>query len=159
MRLALLLFILVPVIELSVLIAVGGEIGALATVGLVFLTAILGVAIIRTQGLDTLLRAQDKMRRGELPAVEVAEGFMLALAGLMLLIPGFVSDSLGAVLLITPLRRQVAQTLALDFLTKRMNMRSAWHHNHDGSGEGNATNVFDGEFTKDPEQAKKIDKK
>jgi hypothetical protein len=40
-----------------------------------------------------------------------------------------------------------------------MNMRSAWHHNHDGSGEGNATNVFDGEFTKDPEQAKKIDKK
>ena len=64
MRFALLLFILVPIVEMTVLIQVGGKIGALATVGLVFLTAIIGVTLIRKQGLETSLKAQEIMRRG-----------------------------------------------------------------------------------------------
>ena len=107
MRFALLLFILVPVVEMLVLIQVGGQIGGLTTVALVFLTAVVGIALIRKQGLQTSLKAQEKMRRGELPASEVAEGAMLVFAGICLLIPGFVTDVLGGVMLIPPLMRNM----------------------------------------------------
>ncbi|RNF49932.1 FxsA family protein [Marinomonas hwangdonensis] len=117
MRFALLLFILVPVVEMLVLIQVGGQIGGLTTVALVFLTAVVGIALIRKQGLQTSLKAQEKMRRGEIPASEVAEGAMLIFAGVCLLIPGFVTDVLGGVMLIPPLRKLLAAGLIVKFIS------------------------------------------
>lgn len=100
-----LVFIAAPVLELWVLIEVGSEIGALATIALLILTAIAGIALIRLQGLLTLVRATQRMNSGELPAQEMGEGILLGAAGLLLLLPGFVSDGLAVLLLIPPLRR------------------------------------------------------
>lgn len=159
MRFALLLFILVPIIEMTVLIKVGSHIGALATVGLVFLTAILGVTLIRKQGLETSLKAQEKMRRGELPASEVAEGLMLLFAGLCLMMPGFITDIIGGLLLIPPLRRLFAAGLLVNFIASMVKKGSKWtaYNGYDSQGQGD---TIDGEYSKEPKDDNDlIDKK
>lgn len=105
MRPLLLLFIVIPILEMWLLITVGREIGALPTIGLVLLTAVVGLALLRRQGLSTVLRAQQKMQAGELPAREMAEGIFLAVGGALLLTPGFFTDALGFACLIPGLRQ------------------------------------------------------
>lgn len=95
MRPLLLLFIVTPILEMWLLITVGREIGALPTIGLVFLTAIVGLAMLRRQGISTVMRAQQKMQTGEVPAREMVEGIFLAVGGALLLTPGFFTDALG----------------------------------------------------------------
>ncbi len=114
----LVIFVLVPVIELNVLIRVGESFGSWTTIGLVFFTAIVGVSLVRSQGISTLMQVQQKLARGEAPGQEIVEGMMLAVAGLLLLIPGFVTDGIG-LLLLTPLTR----IPVAGFLYKRMQMR------------------------------------
>jgi UPF0716 protein FxsA len=101
----LLLFVGVPLLELYLLIQVGSEIGALPTIGLSIFTAILGTLLVRHQGFAVLMRVRDMVDRGEVPALEVLDGAVLLIAGLMLLLPGFITDALGFLLLIPPLRR------------------------------------------------------
>lgn len=102
MRYLLLLFIVMPVVEMWLLITVGRQIGALPTIGLVLLTAVVGVALLRAQGFATLFRARQKMDLGELPAMEMAEAIVLAVCGALLLTPGFATDVLGFAGLIPP---------------------------------------------------------
>ncbi|MDA9560417.1 FxsA family protein, partial [Porticoccaceae bacterium] len=90
MRFLFLLFIVMPVVEMWLLIEVGSEIGALYTIGLVLLTAIIGVRLLRQQGFDTLWRGQRKLQEGQLPAQEIGEGIVLAVSGALLLTPGFI---------------------------------------------------------------------
>ena len=92
MRGLFLLFIIVPVVELMVLLKVGSLIGALPTIALLLFMAAAGIYIVKRQGFSTLMRAQQRMQSGEVPAKELMEGFMLALGGVLLLIPGFISD-------------------------------------------------------------------
>jgi UPF0716 protein FxsA len=101
----LLLLVGVPLLELYLLIQVGSEIGALPTIALSVLTAILGTWLVRMQGFAVLLRVRVMLERGETPALEVLDGAVLLIAGLMLLLPGFLTDALGFLLLIPPLRR------------------------------------------------------
>lgn len=108
MRLLLLPFIIFPIIEMIVLIEVGSAIGALPTVGLVLLTAIIGAALLRQQGLATLLRANQRMQSGQIPAREVCEGFILAVGGALLLTPGFVTDAIGLFCLLPGSRHWLA---------------------------------------------------
>ena len=103
-KIFLLLFIAIPLAELYVLIEVGHDIGGIATIALCLLTAALGGWLIRIQGLSTLVDAQHRMARGELPAEHGLHGVMLAMAGLMLFLPGFITDTIGFLLLIPPLR-------------------------------------------------------
>lgn len=105
MRPLLLLFIVTPILEMWLLITVGREIGALPTIGLVFLTAIVGLAMLRRQGISTVMRAQQKMQTGEVPAREMVEGIFLAVGGALLLTPGFFTDALGFACLIPGLRQ------------------------------------------------------
>jgi len=114
----LLIFVLVPVIELNVLIEVASSIGSWTTVALVLFTAVVGVSLVRSQGLSTLMSVQQKLARGEAPGQEIVEGMMLAAAGVLLLIPGFVTDFIGLILL-TPLTRSPIAA----FLYKRMQLR------------------------------------
>ena len=102
------LFVIIPVIEITVLIKVGGFLGLFPTIGLILLTAMIGVTLLRVQGLSTLMRASESMQRGGLPAKEMAEGFLLALAGALLLTPGFVTDTFGFLLLTPGIRSQLA---------------------------------------------------
>lgn len=108
--LVLLIIIGIPVLELYVLIEVGSEIGAFATVYLVIFTAALGIWLVRRQGLSVLARVRATAERDEPPALELAEGALLLLAGLTLLIPGFVTDAVGFLLLIPPLRQYIVLT-------------------------------------------------
>jgi len=106
-----LLFIAVPIIEMLILIEVGSEIGALPTIGLVCLTAFVGVSLIRAQGLSTLRRAQWRANNGELPGQEIVDGLCLAVGGAMLLTPGFVTDTFGFLLLVPGLRRHLMRAV------------------------------------------------
>ncbi len=106
-----LLFLLVPLVEIWFLIQVGRVIGAGWTVFFVVFTAVLGAALLRAQGLTTLQRVQASLEAGRLPAAELLEGLLLLLAGALLLTPGFVTDALGFLLLLPPLRRQMAKWL------------------------------------------------
>ncbi|MGQ9426359.1 FxsA family protein [Gilvimarinus sp. F26214L] len=101
----LVLFVLLPVLELWLLIQVGTWIGALPTIALVFLTAVVGLALLRKQSLSTLMRANERMQRGEVPATEMGEGLFLAAGGALLLTPGFITDVVGLACLVPGPRR------------------------------------------------------
>ena len=103
-----LLFVTVPLVEIYFLIQVGQEIGAFSTVLLCILTAALGAILIRIQGILTLLRAREKLQRGEIPADNLLEGLILLIAAVMLLTPGFVTDVLGFLCLVPSLRSLLA---------------------------------------------------
>ena len=103
-QLLLLLFIAVPLAEIFVLIEVGSEIGALPTILLSIGTAVLGATLIRAQGLTTLSKVQASLDREEVPAVAMLEGAFLLVAGLCLLTPGLITDVIGFLCLVPPLR-------------------------------------------------------
>ena len=110
-RLLFLLFLVVPVIEIYLLIAVGSRIGAPSTILLILLTAVLGAALLRIQGLNTLARVQRSLDQGELPAMDLLGGLQLLVAGAFLLTPGFFTDTVGFILLVPHIRNRVAQSL------------------------------------------------
>ena len=101
-----LLIILVPAIEIYLLIKIGSQIGAITTIFLIFLTAIVGIYYAKYEGLNTLRSGFAQLSKNETPAYEVISGAAIAFAALLLIIPGFVTDTLGF-LLIFPLSRRV----------------------------------------------------
>ncbi|GAV20289.1 phage T7 F exclusion suppressor FxsA [Mariprofundus micogutta] len=105
LRIVFLLFITIPLLELWVLIEVGSGIGGLSTIALCLLTAALGGFLIRYQGLSTLVDAQKRMAHGEAPLDHGLHGLMIALSGILLFTPGFITDSIGFLLLFPPFRR------------------------------------------------------
>ena len=107
-RLLFLLFLIIPAIEIALFIQIGGVIGVIPTLLLILITAIVGVALLRLQGLATLVRVQESLNRGEIPAVEMLEGLMLLLSGAFLLTPGFFTDAVGFAALMPAVRRSVA---------------------------------------------------
>lgn len=141
-----LIFILIPVIELAVLIKVGGQIGVLWTVLLIFLTAIVGVNILRIQGISTLMKAQSRLQSGQLPAVEMAEGFILALAGALMIVPGFITDALGFVLLIPVFRGKIASQLMQALLARNRFHSTPRHTDNQQSHE---SKIIEGEFRRE----------
>jgi UPF0716 protein FxsA len=145
----LLLFLLVPLVEIYFLIVVGGWIGALPTVSLVVLTAVIGAALARHQGLATLQRLQATLARDELPAVEMLEGVLLLIGALLLLTPGFFTDAIGFACLL-PFTRHALALWAL----KRITVITP------GSGppgpqSSHTTHTIEGEFRRENEDEKK----
>ncbi len=106
------IFLVVPIAEIYLLIQVGQVIGAGWTVLLVVLTAVIGVALLKQQGLSTLQRAQQKLNANELPAHEILEGMGLLVAGALLLTPGFFTDTVGFLLLFPPTRIRLVRAIA-----------------------------------------------
>ena len=115
-------FLLIPVIEIYLLIQVGQVIGAGWTVLMVVLTAVIGVWLLKIQGLSTLTRAQQRLQENQLPAREILEGMALVVAGAFLLTPGFFTDGIGFLLLFPPTRIWLASLLA-----SRMVVSSSLH--------------------------------
>lgn len=99
------IFLLVPLVEIYLLIKIGGVIGAPWTIFLVVFTAVLGAFLVRSQGFYTVRRIQANLDAGELPAMELLEGVFLLVAGALLLTPGFFTDAVGFACLTPPLRR------------------------------------------------------
>jgi len=107
----LLALILTPLIEITLFVEIGGAIGALPVVLLTVATAAAGIGLVRAQGLHTLRSAQRELDAGRAPVAEMMHGAMLVAAGLFLLAPGFMTDALGALLLLPPVRRLVVRQL------------------------------------------------
>ncbi|QXC57716.1 membrane protein FxsA [Vibrio mimicus] len=103
------LFIAVPVIEIALFIQVGGVLGLWPTIALVLLTAVVGASLVRSQGLQTLLTVQQRLAQGQLPTQHILEGVMLAVAGVLLLTPGFLTDMMGMLILLPAPRAWLAK--------------------------------------------------
>ncbi len=106
MNMLLLLIIFIPIIEIYLFIKIGSQIGALATISLIFLTAFVGVLYARYEGFNTLKSGMSQIIRNELPIYEIVSGAALAFAALLLILPGFATDVLG-LLIIFPLTRKL----------------------------------------------------
>lgn len=113
-----LLFAVMPIVEIYVLIQVGNAFGALTTIGLVLLTAALGASLVRSQGLSTLMSVQTRLNQGEIPGQQIVEGMLLAVAGVLLVTPGFVTDFIGLLILTPATRAPIAAALL-----KRMQLK------------------------------------
>ena len=111
MRLFFLLLLLLPIAELAVLIQVGKTIGVFQTLGLLLLMAILGVMFLRSQSASALSRARQRLQDGQVPARELVEGVMISFGGVLLLIPGFITDLLAMLLLFPPTRHAIVTWL------------------------------------------------
>ena len=112
-----LLFIGLPALEIFLLIKIGGHVGALNTVALIFLTAIIGVYFAKLQGIQTLKSGMVNLYQNKMPVYEMMSGASIAFAALLLIIPGFFTDLIGFLLLI-PFTRKVFFKLA--FKNKHM---------------------------------------
>jgi len=97
-------FIVVPIIEITLFLKVGSLIGIPATIGLILLTAIAGTMLVRSQGLEVLSKIRTSAERGEAPVEALVQGACVLVAGLLLLTPGFATDTVGFSLLIPPVR-------------------------------------------------------
>jgi UPF0716 protein FxsA len=132
------LFLLLPIVEIALFIRVVDEIGFLAAVFLCFAMAIVGGALVRQQGLNTLVAIQAALDRGEMPVDRMFDGMCLFAAGALFLLPGFFSDFLGLLLLLPPtraiLRRHVAQYMTV--------------MGGDGGNRPEDNDILDAEFTR-----------
>ncbi len=109
------LFIILPLVELSVILEVGSVLGALPTVLLVVLTAVAGAFLTKLEGLRTLHRMQRQIMVGQMPAEELIDSVLICVAGVLLLTPGFLTDAFGFWILIPPTRQVFKRWLRYRF--------------------------------------------
>ncbi|MCW8346275.1 MULTISPECIES: FxsA family protein [Vibrio] len=155
----LLLFICVPIIEIGLFIQVGGFLGLWPTIGLVLITAFVGATLVRSQGLQTLMSVQTRLQKGEMPAQQIVEGVMLAVSGVLLLTPGFMTDAMGMLVLLPAPRAAIAKYLMSKVVVNTM--QGGFHQGHGSQGgfqshdpfqrgpfdgQGQDSNTFEGEF-------------
>ena len=152
MPIPLLLFIIIPFIEIMLILRVSDAIGGLYTVFLVLGTAIIGINLLKRQGFSTLARFQQRLQRGEIPAQEILEGMMIAFAGALLLTPGFLTDTIGFSLLFPPIRRSLAKrTLKSGKFMFMGGMQGGGAGFQQGPNRGAHGDTFDGEFRNESE--------
>ena len=104
MAVLVLLFIVVPIAELAVIIQVGQSLGVLSTILLLIAVSIVGAWMVKFQGLLVLMKARERLARGEMPSDELISGLAILIAGALMLTPGFITDAVGIALLIPPIR-------------------------------------------------------
>lgn len=112
------LFIGIPVIEIAILIEIGGLIGVWPTIAIIILTAIAGTILLKIQGLSVLALAEESIREGRPPMDMVIHGVFLLIAGVLLLTPGFATDAIGFALFVPPLRGWLGRTLIRALLAR-----------------------------------------
>ncbi len=127
------LFTVVPVIELYLLIKIGSEIGVLETIMIVVLTGIIGAWLAKREGFQILMDINNSMSRGRTPAMEMVEGVLIFAGGAMLLTPGFLTDTLGFMVLIPQIRVFFAKQLIKYFKGKLKN--GSFHYSVYTQGE------------------------
>jgi UPF0716 protein FxsA len=111
----LLLFVVVPALELALLIEVGSRIGTLATLAIIVATGVLGAALARQQGVRTIGAIQSELARGELPASAMVDGVIILMAGALLITPGILTDAVGFACLVPAVRKAVKHALQRRF--------------------------------------------
>jgi len=130
----LLIIIGVPILEIWIMIKVGGQIGAINTISLIFLTAIVGVYYARIQGLNTIKSGFLNLYQNKIPIYEIVSGASIAIASVMLILPGFITDFVGFVLLVPFSRRLIINNFVKNYQTSKQD-----------------DNIVDGEIIEDKE--------
>lgn len=129
------IFVAMPIIEIAVFIQAGELIGLWPTIGVVVLTAIIGTSLMRAQGLQTLAKAQSQMDQGEMPIGALFDGICILVAGVLLLTPGFVTDTFGFLLLVPPLRQLIGAKVIMK-LVQSGNIRTSFGGGGFGASRG-----------------------
>lgn len=133
----LLILLVATVVELTVLVVIGHAIGVWATIGLLILASLVGAALLRREGIRTLVAFQEALRTRRPPHRELIDGMLIATAGVLIVLPGFVSDVLGLLLLLPPTRA----------LVRRRMLRWAVLHT---PGRFTSSSVVEGEIVDEP---------
>lgn len=153
------IFVAIPIIEIAVFIQAGALIGLWPTIGVVILTAIIGTSLMRAQGLQTLAKAQSQMDQGEMPIGAMFDGICILIAGVLLLTPGFVTDTMGFLLLVPPLRQLIGAKVIMKLVQSgniRTNFGGGRSYGAAGTGGANSSRrpsgkagngpIIDGDF-------------
>ena len=156
MRLLFLVFLVVPIVEMLLLFEVAEHIGGLSTVGLVVLTAVIGIQVLKQQGLSTITRAQQRLESGELPGKEILEGLFLAVGGALLLTPGFITDTLGFLFLIGPTRQLLVRWLIRSGRITVFTSRSHFTTSQQSSRR-EEEGVYEGEYAEEKPEKSRLD--
>lgn len=139
------IFIIIPLAELFVFGMVGDEIGLINALFLALITAVIGGAVVRHQGLQTLGAVQNAMQAGKIPAGELFDGICLIISGATLITPGFITDTVGFLLLIPAVRDALKHTIKTHTswtMDARMGGQHSTHQNH----QSHDPHVIDVEF-------------
>jgi len=121
------LAIVVGIVEIMVMIQVGQWLGVVNTIGLLILISVIGAWLVKRQGLGVLGRIREQRVAGQVPAAQVFDGALILVAGVLLVIPGFVTDALGLLLLLPPVRALVRRFVRWRFLARVQLVRpSSW---------------------------------
>jgi UPF0716 protein FxsA len=137
------LFIIIPIIEITVIMQVGALLGLWPTIAIVILSAWLGAKYVRQQGLATLQSVQAKMAQGEMPSGEIITGLMLLVAGVLLVTPGFVTDIFGLSLLVPSVRAAIANQVQKHIKVNQFGAGASFH-------DGASGNVYQHDNTAEP---------
>ena len=119
MNTLLLIIILVPIIEIYLFIKIGSQIGAFSTISLIFITAFLGIIYARYEGFNTLKSGMSQIIKNEIPIYEIISGAALAFAALLLIIPGFLTDLVGFLLIVPVTRKFFIKSISSKFNRKK----------------------------------------
>jgi UPF0716 protein FxsA len=114
-----LLFIFIPLIEVIIFISIGSKIGILNTVTIIFMTALVGIYLVRRQGISLLFNAQKNLSQGIMPAEEIKGGIFLLISGLLLITPGFFTDFIGFTMFVKPVQNFVGLKAIQYFKSRR----------------------------------------
>ena len=121
MNAAILMIIFVPIIEIYLFIKIGSQIGAISTISLILFTAILGVFYARYEGFNTLRSAISQLVKNEIPFYEIISGAAIAMAALLLILPGFLTDFIGLLIIFPPTRKLFFKKITSNYSQKKKN--------------------------------------
>lgn len=157
----LLLFTVIPIVELALLIEIGKIIGVLTTIGIVFITGIIGAALARQQGFIVLTKIREQLSRGEIPTGDLIEALLILIGGVTLITPGILTDITGF-LLIIPFSRAFFAKLAVKIFKRYINKNEfntkrnfTFHSNFNNSKENQDKDYVDIEYEEDFEDKDK----
>ena len=135
MKTAILMIILIPIIEIYLFIKVGSQIGAISTISLILLTAILGLIYARYEGFNTLRSAVGQLLKNEIPFYEIISGTALAVAALLLILPGFLTDFIGLLIIFPPTRKLFFKKITSNYSQKKKNFIDGEYEDIDDKNE------------------------
>ena len=149
-----LFFIGIPIIEVMLFITVGKYIGLWNTILIIIITGVIGAILVKSQGVTTLKKGLEEIKSNKIPIQSMIHGIAIIIAGAFLLTPGFLTDTLGAILLIPPLRLKIAR-FVIEYLKKRSTFRTTFEQYPRDTSESKDEKIYEGKY----EEIKKEHKK
>ncbi len=154
----LIILLAIPYLEFLVFLEVSHVIGGISALLLTILSAVVGIYLIRRQGLIVMNRMHETLRRGENPVEDIIHGFFLLIAGVFFLLPGFITDSIAIILIIPPIRVALGKIIIKNIQPVFYNNPNSRYNDH-SAGSNNGGPVIDGEFRQDDNSKKNNDSK